>query len=341
MSDPKTDPKVRAPRGATREASADERLIKEISSPQNQLIREVARLLTKSKARRAEGLCVIEGLREVERAARSGVLIETLLYRPEVTSPDQVSAALRDAPPRPASARRLLEARCGESAFRKVAYRADVPNLVAVARRPDYDSLSTLEPDMSRGDHAAQGEITPLLLILEGIEKPGNLGAMLRTADALGVTGVILVDCDADPDHPNAIRNSLGAAFSLKIAAMSFERVTSLLRASEITPYQPRWIGPSWALPIQPSRLEKLAPRLRSCSAPPPARPGNGIAGVPCAELDHCVAPPSEGAGLPRGLFLLVRDGAWNSTFSDVVLASVPIWLSSFIILGGKRFGLP
>lgn len=259
MSDPKTDPKVTgprvsSPRGAAREASADERLIKEISSPQNQLIREVARLLTKSKARRAEGLCVIEGLREVERAARSGVLIETLLYRPEITSPDQVSAALRDAPPRPASARRLLEARCGESAFRKVAYRADVPNLVAVAHRPDYDSLSTLESDMSRGDHAAQGEVTPLLLILEGIEKPGNLGAMLRTADALGVTGVILVDCDADPDHPNAIRNSLGAAFSLEIAAMSFERATSLLRAREITPYVTHLHAE--ALPLDQLRLD-------------------------------------------------------------------------------------
>lgn len=187
---------------------------------------------------------MIEGLREVERAIRSGVLVETLLYRPEVTTRDLLDPLIDEAKlslARSGSSRSLHEVHCSAGAFQKVAYRAEVANVVAVAQRPIRDSLPHLTLNASdlddTGDAEERAQITPLLLILEGVEKPGNLGAILRSADALGATGVILVDCPAELDHPNCIRNSLGAAFSLEVAVMSFEQVKSLLRDLEITPY--------------------------------------------------------------------------------------------------------
>ena len=187
--------------------------IKEITSPQNVLIRQVVRLSTKSKARRHEGLCVIEGLREIERAARSGVVIETLFYQPEITNQMMIDRLLIDAPPRPHEARKLLHVHCNDMVFSKIAYRSDVPNAVAIAQRFVRNTLRS------------QSGSNPFLILLEGIEKPGNLGAILRTADAMGVTGVIMIDCPIELDHPNAIRNSLGAVFSLDIAMMSASEV--------------------------------------------------------------------------------------------------------------------
>ena len=168
---------------------------------------------------------MIEGLREVERAARSGVVIETLFYRPDLTSHTVIEALLTDAPTRPPSARDVLYVHCSEIVFKRISYRADVPNVIAIAHRRDHKQLS--DP---LGTH-------PFLLLLEGIEKPGNLGAILRTADALGVTGVILIDCLAELDHPNTIRNSLGAVFSLNIATMSSASVIQLLKIHQIPLY--------------------------------------------------------------------------------------------------------
>jgi TrmH family RNA methyltransferase len=199
--------------------------IKEISSPQNVLIRQVIRLSTKSKARRDEGLCVIEGLREVERAVRSGVMIETIFYRPEITDPTVIDRVLIDAPPRPQEARKLLHVHCNDVVFSKIAYRSDVPNVVAIAHRFIRHTLRS------------QSESTPFVLLLEGIEKPGNLGAILRTADAMGVTGVIMIDCPIELDHPNTIRNSLGAVFSLDIAIMSASEVSTFLKTNQIPLY--------------------------------------------------------------------------------------------------------
>ena len=199
--------------------------IKEITSPQNVLIRQVVRLSTKSKARRDESLCVIEGLREIERAIRSGVVIETIFYRPEITDLTVIDRVLSDSPPRPHEARRLLHVHCNDVVFSKIAYRSDVPNVVAIAQRFIRHALRP------------QSESTPFILLLEGIEKPGNLGAILRTADAMGVTGVIMIDCPIELDHPNTIRNSLGAVFSLDIAIMSASEVSAFLQTNQIPLY--------------------------------------------------------------------------------------------------------
>ena len=82
-----------------------------------------------------------------------------------------------------------------------------------------------------------QKQAQPLVLILEGIEKPGNLGAILRSADAFGVDIVILVNCAAELEHPNSLRNSLGAALAIPVIELQLEECSNLLKELEIPLY--------------------------------------------------------------------------------------------------------
>ncbi len=218
--------------------------IKKLESPQNPLIKDLALLRAKSKVRRERGLFIVEGLRELSRAIASGYVMESVLYRPELIDQDEVSALLSRAAESRAAESRAIESRagaessvmigyqhlhCSAKAFAKVAYRVDVPNLIGVMRAQRYTTLSVLEERSANQ--------SPLLLILEGIEKPGNLGAILRSADAFGVDGVILVDCPAEVEHPNSLRNSLGAALSLEVITLGLEATCDLLQRADIPLY--------------------------------------------------------------------------------------------------------
>lgn len=202
--------------------------IKEISSPQNPIIKELALLLTKSKARRSQGRFLIEGLREVQRACLSGYHLESLIYRPELVSSEQVLNLVNASNPQTASIQHI---HCSAAAFSKLAYRSEVPNLVAVAR-----CRQTTHPT-DELTHIVKQTNQPLILILDGIEKPGNLGAILRSADAFAVDAVILVDCDVELEHPNSIRNSLGAALALPVFHFSLSDCAQTLQDLQIPIY--------------------------------------------------------------------------------------------------------
>jgi TrmH family RNA methyltransferase len=106
--------------------------------------------------------------------------------------------------------------------FEKIAYRAAVPNAVALLRmRPTALADLTL-PDC------------PMVLVVEQVEKPGNLGAMLRTADAAGAHAVLVCDPHTDLFNPNAIRASLGAIFTVPVVALSSGEAASFLRSQKI-----------------------------------------------------------------------------------------------------------
>ena len=207
--------------------------IKKLESPKNPLIKELALLRAKSKVRRERGLFIVEGLRELSRAIASGYVMESVLYRPELIDEGEVSALLsRAIESRGAESSVMIgyqHLHCSAKAFAKVAYRVDVPNLVGVMRAQRYATLSVLEERSANQ--------SPLLLILEGIEKPGNLGAILRSADAFGVDGVILVDSPAEVEHPNCLRNSLGAALSLEVITLGLEATCDLLQRADIPLY--------------------------------------------------------------------------------------------------------
>jgi TrmH family RNA methyltransferase len=149
--------------------------------------------LRKSRERRRAGLFVAEGPREVERARAAGLRIAATYFAPELIQWDdgeEVSA-------------RVLE---------KMAYRAEPEGVLAVVEIPQR----TLPAQPS------------LVLVAVGIEKPGNLGAMARTADAAGADALVVADAEADAWNPNAIRASTGAVFTLPVVEATREEIAQL-----------------------------------------------------------------------------------------------------------------
>jgi len=155
-----------------------------ITSLQNQKIKDIVSLETKSRERRERGLFVVEGVREVERALACGFeAVETLRRGTDVT----------------------------DAVYEKIAYRGSTEGVIAVMKSRDL-RLKDLKTSAS-----------PLVLVLERVEKPGNLGAVLRTADAAGIDAVLVCDPLTDIYNPNIIRASLGAVFSVPVVACTSE----------------------------------------------------------------------------------------------------------------------
>jgi TrmH family RNA methyltransferase len=163
-----------------------------ITSPDNPCVKDVLRL-RKSRERRRSGLFIAEGPREVERARAAGLVVRATYFAPELLAWDEGEEV---------SARVLA----------KMAYRAEPEGVLAIVEIPQRP----LPPDAT------------LILIAVGIEKPGNLGAMARTADAAGADALLVGDANADPWNPNAIRASTGAVFTLPIADVTLDDVRAL-----------------------------------------------------------------------------------------------------------------
>jgi TrmH family RNA methyltransferase len=188
----------------------------EIRSTQNERVKHVVRLLRDGSARRDADLAVVEGAREVERAMESG-------WAPSEIYIDVARANER-------GQTRALEAertgtrlfRCSSAVFDKMAYRENPDGIFAVGPAPG----SGLE-DLALPAH-------PLILVAEEVEKPGNLGALLRTADGAGADAVIVCDPAADLGNPNLIRSSIGTVFYLPVAKAASEDAARWLKARGI-----------------------------------------------------------------------------------------------------------
>jgi len=192
-------------------------MLKQITSPQNPLIKNISVLGNKARDRREQGLFVAEGLREVELALRSGYEAEFVLFEEAVTPLSVVEDLLKNAIAQPAE---LIATNA--MVFEKIAYRTGVPNVVAVFKMKNHGLA-----DLRLSEN-------PLLLIMESVEKPGNLGAMLRTADAAGVDAVLVCDPHTDIFNPNAIRASLGAIFTVPVVACASAEAVDFLRSKNI-----------------------------------------------------------------------------------------------------------
>ena len=184
-----------------------------ITSLQNPRVKEVTALQNSSSLRREKGLFVVEGLREVERCVESGFRLRSVFYCP----------ALCRHLPTLSEGVRVFEV--SEAVYGKMAYRGGTEGIVAVVCGSAQDrSLESLERILS-GDTSA-----PLIVVVESVEKPGNLGAMLRTADAAGVSAVIVCDPRTDLYNPNLIRASLGGVFTRSVAVCSSEEAITWLK---------------------------------------------------------------------------------------------------------------
>lgn len=189
-------------------------LFREITSTQNETLKETALLATKTRGRRESGKFLVEGLREVRQALANGWECESLWIEKGVFLPDEIAPLFPDNQT-PAN---LVVYEVPGRVMEKLAYRTGIPNAVAVMHTKPLELPDKMD------------DPTPLVLILEQVEKPGNLGAMLRTADAAGVHLVIVCDPGTDVWNPNCVRASLGAFFTVPIALAEPEAAISWCR---------------------------------------------------------------------------------------------------------------
>ncbi len=172
-------------------------VVENVSSASNPRIKAFARL-KKARARSETGLFLIEGEREIERALAAGVAVETLLICDDLLTQ-----------PAPQVGGSIDVLRTTPAPMERVSVRQNPSGLIAVARQFDTDLAALrLGP-------------RPLVLIAEAVEKPGNLGAMMRTADAAGADAVVIADAATDVFNPNVVRASQGALFLVPLAIAS------------------------------------------------------------------------------------------------------------------------
>ena len=232
-----------------------------ITSAQNPKIKNLLLLQEKSKARKEQGLFVVEGRRELEHCLEAGYTVRTIFYCPEISDTtefvEKTNSRTQQTSPTdsaknqfPTNSRtqqtspidssenyfsgrypknqffdesRALDAEpivieIPEQLYRKVAYRESTEGIIAEV---EYKSLKLMDLKLPEN---------PLVMVLESVEKPGNLGAVLRSADAAGVDAVIFCDPLTDLYNPNLIRASIGAVFTVPTVAASSEETIAFLK---------------------------------------------------------------------------------------------------------------
>ena len=200
-----------------------------ITSAQNPKIKNLLLLQEKSKARREQGLFVVEGRRELEHCLEAGFQVRTLFICPELAGNEALSGAFArigsrsDAEGRASSpATDPLVIEIPENLYRKVAYRESTEGIIA-----EVECKERRLEDLALTEH-------PLVMVLESVEKPGNLGAVLRSADAARADAVIVCDPLTDLYNPNLIRASLGGIFTVPTVAATSEETIAWLKARGI-----------------------------------------------------------------------------------------------------------
>jgi len=191
-----------------------------ITSLQNERVKNAVRLRDR-RARDRQRMIVIDGHREIDLALASGVAVETLFVCEELC--DERCERLLDAARDVGS--RLLPVT--QAVMEKLAFGDRTQGLLAVAQTPRR-SLGDLATHLQLEESSATTQ--PIVAVLEGVEKPGNIGAVLRTADAAGLSAVIVASGATDLFNPNAIRASLGSIFTVPIAAAESATILAWLR---------------------------------------------------------------------------------------------------------------
>jgi len=186
----------------------------EITSLKNPKIKNIGHL-QKSKERKAQNLFIIEGQKEVARAVMSGYNPLQVYYCEELADEFDVNAFFEET--------RAEVYPVTVEVFQKIAVRESSGGIVCLAE-PKPHSLEDLKLKEN-----------PLLLVLEAVEKPGNLGAMLRTADAAGIDAVIICDPLTDIYNPNVVRSSLGCLFSVPLAVSTSEETIKWLKEKHVS----------------------------------------------------------------------------------------------------------
>ena len=180
-----------------------------ITSVQNARVKHVVALQQKSSLRREEGLFVVEGQREIEHCIACGYdIVEMFTVDCLQFTGDYPVTTI------------------SHQVYEKMAYRGSTEGIIAVAKVKDHN-LSSVNRHLSTVNN-------PLVIVLESVEKPGNLGAVLRTAEAAGVDAVIVCDPLTDLYNPNLIRASIGGVFSVPVAVCNSKECIAFLKEHKI-----------------------------------------------------------------------------------------------------------
>lgn len=190
--------------------------MKQLHSLQNPTVKKMVGYLEKSRDRKKDEVFVVEGVRENARALAKGYVPLWIFYPESIAQESQIRDLMGY------YENEALVHACSDAVFSKLAYRSGVLNVVAVYRQRSNQLESLQLPE------------NPLLLIVEAVEKPGNLGAILRTANAAKVDAVIVADGVVDIYHPHVIRNSLGGFFDIPLVAEKSTKIISYLKERKI-----------------------------------------------------------------------------------------------------------
>jgi TrmH family RNA methyltransferase len=189
--------------------------MKQITSIQNSFIKSLVQLQEKSKARKQSGTFLIEGKREIEIAIKGGYAIETILFLPEVCSEKEARNLSQNG--------ECIE--INKEVYQKLAYRDTTEGILAIAK-----TKSMLLSDLKLSKN-------PLIIVAEAPEKPGNIGAILRTADAANLDAVIIANPKSDLYNPNVVRSSVGCLFTNQIATGTTTEIIAFLKDRKINFY--------------------------------------------------------------------------------------------------------
>jgi len=190
--------------------------MKQITSVQNPFIKSLVLLQEKSKARKQTGTFLIEGQREISLAIKGGYEIETVLFLPELVSESEINKLIQNP-------FHIIE--INKEVYQKLAYRDTTEGILAVAK-----TKSLKLSDLKLSDN-------PLILVVESLEKPGNIGAVLRTADAANLDAVLIANPKSDLYNPNIVRSSVGCLFTNQIATGTSEEIIAFLKEKKINFY--------------------------------------------------------------------------------------------------------
>ncbi|HET8886131.1 MAG TPA: RNA methyltransferase [Salinimicrobium sp.] len=192
---------------------------KQINSLQNQTIKYLLQLQEKSRTRRKEGVFLIEGAREISLSIKGNYEILQLFFSAEFFSEDKINRFFNLKNPVD-----IIE--ISQEIYQKIAYRGSTEGILAVAKTKNHSV-----------DQLFFKTENPLILVAEAPEKPGNIGALLRTADAANLDAVIIANPKTDLYNPNIIRSSVGCVFTTPIATGTTTEIIDFLKSKKVNIY--------------------------------------------------------------------------------------------------------
>ena len=190
---------------------------KKLTSVNNKEVKALYQLTLKSKHRKISNTFLIEGLREIKLAMKNDWQIIQLLFCPKIISEEDLNKSFKN---------KVKKTEVSIEVYKKIAYRNSTEGVIAITSCKDHD-LKNIKFKSNN----------PLIIVIEAPEKPGNIGAILRTADAANIDAVIIANPKTDIYNPNIIRSSVGSIFTNNIYVGNTTEIISLLNNKNIKIY--------------------------------------------------------------------------------------------------------